>query len=164
MNLPFRDAVAAALPSEERLRTQLEGLPVGEWTELALVFAALLPEVDAVLGLPDAGDLAGALAEVRGILAVDALAPLQGGPGQRDVVLVTRDLTDGMAELRALLNAEHFGGKVRAVVAAITRTDELGHVRLELQGLPVLSAVRLAGTPGGLVFERRIPNALPQAS
>ena len=164
MNLPFRDAVAAALPSEERLRNQLEGLPLGEWTELALVFAALLPEVDAVLALPDAEGFGEALADVRGVPVLGALARREGGPGQRDVVLVTRDLTDGMNELRALLNAEHSALRVRAVVAAITRTDGLGHVRLELQGLPVLSAVRLAGTPEGLVFERRIPSVLPRAS
>ncbi|SMB94602.1 hypothetical protein [Deinococcus hopiensis] len=163
MNLPFRDAVAAALPSEERLRNKLELLPFTEWTELALVFSASLPEVDAVLAVPGAEGFAEALAASRGIPVLNA-SSLEGAQAGQDILLVTRDLTDGLNELRMLLQAEHHCLNVRAVASAIERTNDLGRVRLELQRLLVLSAVRLAGTPEGLVFERRVPQSWPQAS
>jgi len=161
MKLAFQETVAAALPSEERLRDRLAVLPEKEWTDLALVFAAGLPEVDTVLALPGAEGLAQALAQARGLPVLGALAPLQEAQPGAGAVLVTRDLTDGLRELRALLNAEHHGVRVVAVVAAIERTDDQGHTRLALQGLPVLAAAQLAGTPRGLVFERRIPHQPP---
>lgn len=161
MKLAFQETVEAALPSEERLRDQLSILPEREWADLALAFAAYLPEVDAVLALPGADGLGHALGWARGLPVLNALAPLEKAQPGTGAVLVTRELTDGLRELRALLNAEHRGVQVVAVIAAIERTDDRGHTRLALQGLPVLAAAQLAGTPRGLVFERRIPHQPP---
>ncbi|WP_034385027.1 hypothetical protein [Deinococcus sp. YIM 77859] len=155
MNLAFRDAVAGLLPSEARLRAWLAGLPEQEWEELAGLFAAALPELDAVLALPGGEHFARALARARGIpvLAPDLRAVPDLFPGE--VALVTAHLTDGLPELAALLRAERRGLRVLAVAAALEQTNAPGRTRLELQAVPVRAAVRLADTPRGLTFERR---------
>lgn len=152
----FRDAVAAALPSEARLGERLAQLPERDWTELALIFAAALPELDGVIPLPGGEALARALAAARGIPVLPTISADHNlFPGE--VALVTAHLRDGLPEMEALLRAEHHGLRVLVVVAAIERTGAPGRTRLELQDVRVQAAVHLADTPHGLAFERRIP-------
>lgn len=161
----FRETVAAALPSEDHLHARLAALSRRDWENLAFWFAAILPEVDAVLALPDAVPLATALARARGIPVLNALTWRQEeARGSGEAVLVTRHLTDGLPELEALLRAERRGLRVLTVAAAVERSNALGRTRLELQQVPVRAAVRLADTPAGLTFERRTPRRWPQAS
>ncbi|GAA5511594.1 hypothetical protein Dcar01_00305 [Deinococcus carri] len=166
MKLAFRETVAAALPSAEQLRARLDALPGGDWSELAALFSAGLPELDAVVALPGGELLARALAHDRGIPLLEGLSAATGTavspPGE--VALVTGYLTDGLAELEALLRAEGQGLRVRVVAAAIECTNAPGRTRLELQDMRVLAAVQLADTPEGLAFERRIPHPWPRVS
>lgn len=166
MNLAFQESVAASLPSETRLRERLAALPERDWEALAALFAAALPELDAVIAPPGSAGLAGALARLRGVPLLDLSAPPQpdsGAPGQ-EVVLVTDHLGDGVAELTTLLRAERRGLRVRVVAAAIDRSGARGRTRLELQDLRVHAAVQLADTPAGLAFERRTPGRWPKVS
>lgn len=167
MKIAFREAIAATLPSEQRLRSWLTELPERDWAALAGLFAAGLPELDGVIAPPDLAGLAKALARARGIGVLDltaAPAPLPAGWIAGEVALVTDHLTDGLPELTALLRAERRGLQVRAVVAAVERTGSRGRTRLELQGLRVQAAVQLADTPRGLAFERRTPREWPHVS
>lgn len=167
MKIAFRETVAAMLPSEARLRAQLAALPERDWSALAVLFAAALPELDALIAPPGSAALAGALARTRGIPVLDLTRPPEPIPAgwiAGEVALITDHLTDGLPELTALLNAERRGLQVRAVVAAIERTGSRGRTRLELQGLRVQAAVQLADTPQGLAFERRTPREWPHVS
>lgn len=168
MTLALRTAVAATLPSEEQLDLQLAALPAHDWAEVAALFARDLPELEVVLALPGAGPLAHALGELRGLTVLEVeggrLPQTPGGPTLGDAVVVTRDLTDGLAELELLLRAEAAALRVRAVAVGVERTSGPGRTRLELQGLRVLSAVALASTPAGLKFEQRVPSRLRQVS
>lgn len=159
MPFAFRDAVAAALPSEARLSEQLQSLPERDWVDLAYVFAAALPEIDAVIPVPGGEALAAALARSRGIPVLHPPRPDHDlFPGE--VALVTGHLQGGLPEMEALLRAERCNLRVLSVAAAIERTGGAGRTRLELQDVRVQSAVLLADTPGGLTFERRIPPGL----
>lgn len=167
MKIAFRETVAATLPSEARLRAQLAALPERDWRALATLFAAALPELDALIAPPGSAALAVALAGARGIPVLDLTVspgPLPAGWVAGEVALVTDYLTDGLPELTALLHAERQGLRVRAVVAAIERTGSRGRTRLELQALRVHAAVQLADTPHGLAFERRTPRQWPHVS
>jgi len=170
MKLAFRDSVAATLPSETQLRERLAALPDRDWEALAAVFAAALPDLDALIAPPGPGRLAQALARLRGIPLLDLMAP-PGPDGEQtgleiglEVALVTDHLGDGIEELTALLRAERRGLRVRGVAAAIARSGARGRTRLELQALRVHAAVQLADTPGGLAFERRTPGRWPKVS
>lgn len=155
----FQDAVVAALPSEARLRERLQKLAPQDWMNLAMLFAAALPEIDGVIAVPGGEALAGALARARGIPLLQTLsADHDLFPGE--VALVTGHLQDGLPELQALLGAERCGLRVLVAAAAIERTAALGRTRLELQEVRVQSAVQLADTPGGLTFERRTAHGL----
>ncbi|WP_103128785.1 hypothetical protein [Deinococcus aerius] len=159
MSLVFRDAVAAALPSEERLRERLARLPDRAWTDLALLFAAALPEIDGVIALQGGEAFARALAAARGIPVLHTVnAEHNLFPGE--VALVTGHLQGGLPEMQALMRAERYGLRVLVAVAAIERTGAMGRTRLELHDTRVQSAVQLADTPGGLTFERRTPPGL----
>lgn len=161
----FRDAIASALPSVDGVRARLLDLPGVAVQALAEYFSARLPEVDVLVALPGAEALAAATASLRGtyLAPFDPVLGLHNLPDMRDVrgrpsaALLTPELTDGSAELQALLHAEHLGWQVQALAAAVERTNGLGRARLEFQGVPLLVPVLLADTPGGLVFERRIP-------
>ncbi len=169
MTLKFREVIATALPSEEGVRARLAGLHTRDWAEVAGRFGALLPEFDLVIALPGAQQLAGLLALTRGVPAMNAVQSTTTGhwtvldmPGglTGEVVLVTEQLTDGLAELEMLLLCASRGLRVIAVVAAVERTNASGRIRIELQDVTVLSAVQLADTPVGLVFERRTPHRI----
>lgn len=172
--MKFREVIATALPSEEGVRTRLAGLKARDWTELAGRFGALLPEFDLVVALPTAPQLAELLAHTRGVPALHAArgsttghwtlldaadsAVQEGLP--KEVVIVTEHLTDGLAELETMLLCAESGLHVVAVVAAVERTNAPGRIRMELHDVTVLSAVQLADTPVGLVFERRTPQSM----
>lgn len=159
----FRDLVASTLPSEERLRTRLSELSARDWANLAEIFAATLPEIDAVIALPGAAELAGSLARARGVMClgvpldadVDRWLPLV--PPSGEVVLITAHLWDGEAELEATARATEHGLRVVALAAAVERTTAGARRRFESQGVRVYTALQLADTPEGLVFERRAP-------
>lgn len=159
----FREMIATTLPSEERLRARLAQMSAGEWDNLAQVFAAALPELDAVLALPGAAELAQSLARARGVTPLDAALPgevdtwLPLIPPSGEVVLVTDHLQGGGPELEAVALATGHGLRVLAVAAAVERTSAGARSRLELQGVRVYTALQLADTPNGLVFERRAP-------
>ncbi|ANE43386.1 hypothetical protein [Deinococcus puniceus] len=168
MALKFREVIATALPSEEGVRARLAGLQAQDWTELAGRFGALLPEFDGIIALPGAQQLAELLAYTRGVVALHAVRHATTGhwtlpQAERltgDVVIVTEHLTDGLAELETMLLCATKGLRVLAVVVAVERTNAAGRIRLELQRVTVLSAVQLADTPVGLVFERRTPQSM----
>lgn len=169
MTLALRTAVAATLPSEERLDLQLAALPERDWAEVAALFARDLPELEVVLAMPGAGPLAHALGWLRGLTVLEVqangrLPERVEGPVLGDAVIVTRHLTDGLPELELLLRAEVTALRVRAVAVGVERTNSPGRTRLELQGLKVLSAVALADTPAGLKFEQRVPARLRRVS
>lgn len=169
MNLAFREAVAATLPSETLLRERLAALPERDWETLAELFAVRLPELDAVIAAPGSARLAQALARVRGIPLLDLAGAgptgtTPSGPAGPQAVLVTDHLGDGVGELTELLRAERRGLRVWGVIAAIERSGARGRTRLELQALRVQAAVRLADTPAGLAFERRTPGRWPKVS
>lgn len=168
MTLALRTAIAATLPSEEQLDLQLAALPAQDWAEVAALFARDLPELEAVLALPGAEPLAHALGRLRGLTVLEVqegrLPERPGGPVLGDAVIVTRQLSDGLAELGVLLRAEAAALRVRAVAVGVERTNGRGRTRLELQGLKVLSAVALADTPAGLKFEQRVPARLRRVS
>lgn len=159
----FREMIAATLPSEERLLARLAQMSPQEWADLAQVFAAALPELDAVLSLPGGAHLAASLARARGVMLLDAALPgevdswLPLIPPSGEVVLVTEHLQGGGPELEAVALATSHGLRVVAVAAAVERTSAGARGRLELQGVRVYTALQLADTPRGLVFERRAP-------
>ncbi|PTA68929.1 hypothetical protein [Deinococcus arcticus] len=161
----FRAAIASALPSADGVRARLLDLPGVAVQALAEYFSAHLPEVDVLVALPGAEALAAATASLRGtslapfdpVRGLHTRPEMRGVRGQPVAALLTPELIDGHLELQALLHAEHLGWEVRAVAAAVERTTGPGRARLEFQGVPLLVPVLLADTPGGLVFERRIP-------
>lgn len=174
MTLKFREVIANALPSEEGVRIRLAGLKAEGWAEVAGRFGALLPEFDLIAALPGAQQLADLLGRTRGVPTLHAARLADTGhwtlldaadrtadePLSGEVVIVTEHLTDGLAELETMLLCATRGLKVISVVAAVERTNAAGRIRLELQDVTVLSAVQLADTPTGLVFERRIPQRI----
>ncbi|UQN05791.1 hypothetical protein [Deinococcus sp. QL22] len=168
MMLKFREVIATALPSEEGVRTRLAGLQTHDWTEVASRFGALLPEFDGVVALPAAQQLAQSLARARGLPALHTARSistghwtlLDTGDASGEVVIVTEQLTDGLAELEIMLLCAEKGMNVISVLAAVERTNAAGRIRLELHNVTVLSAVQLADTPVGLVFERRTPQSM----
>jgi orotate phosphoribosyltransferase len=169
MALKFREVIATALPSEERVRARLAGLQAREWTEVAGRFGALLPEFDLIVALPCAENLAVLLARTRGVPQLTVTRQAHNGHWSMtaaseqltgEAVIVTEQLTDGLAELETMLLCAAKGIRVIAVVAAVERTNAAGRIRLELHDVAVVSAVQLADTPVGLVFERRTPQSM----
>lgn len=140
--------------------------------EVAGRFGALLPEFDLIAALPGAQQLADLLGRARGVQTLHAAQVVGTGhltlllPSTAaehlsgEVVIVTEHLTDGLAELETMMLCAAKNLKVISVVAAVERTNAAGRIRLELQDVTVLSAVQLADTPTGLVFERRIPQRI----
>ncbi|MVN86101.1 hypothetical protein GO986_04915 [Deinococcus sp. HMF7620] len=161
----FRNAIASVLPSAEDMRARLLDLPGAAVQAVAEYFSARLPDVDILVALPGAEALAQAASSLRGtylvhfdpVRGLHDVPPLQDIRGVPTAALVTAELSDAHTELQALLSAEHLGWQVRAVAAAVERTNGPARARLELQGVPLLVPVLLADTPRGLVFERRFP-------
>ncbi|WP_189066243.1 hypothetical protein [Deinococcus seoulensis] len=173
----FRAAIARALPSPEQVGESLAHLSARDVQDAADYFSAVLPDFDVALVLPGAEALAGAVADLRGAFVVHAERHPSGfmrlgAPNWADVqrelraqsrparaALFTPQLRGGLDELEVLLAATHQGWTVQGVAAGVAHTNDAGRVRMELQGVPVVTPVMLADTPTGLVFERRFPQS-----
>ena len=150
----FRELVSESLSSEGQLSAALGGLDAKGWQNVAELFAARLPEFDALYSCPGAEELAAQVARTRGV-------PHLSGPDwpapEGEVVVLTVQLQDGLPELEAVLQARAAGWRVPLVVTAVERTDQGARARLTAEGVQVRAAVQVAATPRGLVFERRSP-------
>ena len=170
----FRTAIAEVLPSADAVHSRLSILPYRDRVNVAGYFSAALPEVDVLIATPGAESLTHELSRLRGVPGVSLARVggrwlLVGGALDRQrgqirplrqrvqAAIISLELEDGLPELAAVMQAEHQTWQVEAIAAAVQRTDESGHVRLSLLNVPVVSPVVLAGTPQGLVFERRLP-------
>lgn len=171
----FRSAIADVLPSAEAVQARLSGLSHRDRLGVAEYFSSVLPDVDVLISTPGAEALSHELGALRGVPSVKATSlaghwTLVGSalhhPGELDTArgavraaIVSLDLRSGQAELAATLLGTQRDWEVVAVAAAMERTDEPGHVRVSLLGVPVLTPVMLTGTPRGLAFERRFPKS-----
>lgn len=160
-----------ALPPGKRLEDHLSHLDRAAWQELAEKLNLLLPECGLLIGLPGSAALLGEVAALRGIPGIQALLdettghwtlPQRAGPefavGESAVILTT-ELGNGERELEVLLVAARRGLKVPVVAAAVEHTNAAGRARIELQGVTLHAAVKVADTPQGPRLERRIPHA-----
>lgn len=171
----FRQTIAEMLPSPEAVQARLSVLSNRDRLGVAEFFSERLPEVDVLIATPGAQTLSRELGALRGVpgVTVTALAghwtlvgsalhqpgDIQPSRGGVRAAVVSLELLGGQPELAAALLAARLGWAVAAVAAAVERTDAPGHVRLSMQGVPVVSPVLLASTPGGLVLERRMPQS-----
>ncbi|GGR81325.1 hypothetical protein [Deinococcus sedimenti] len=171
----FRTAIADILPSAEAVRARLSVLSNRDRLSVAEFFSSVLSEVDMLVATPGAEALSHDLGELRGIPSVTLMrmaghwtlvgralhepGAIQPARPQIHAAIISLELTSGEAELAASILGAQQGWVMAAVAAAVERTDAPGHVRLSLQGTRVFSPVVLAGTPRGLVFERRLPKS-----
>lgn len=166
MKVVFRESVLSLLPaSESALLGHLGGLQPRDWQSLAELFAARLPDFDAVIAMPGAEALAAQVARMRGVPLWPAgeagdPPPDRGlanpsGPG---ALLLTVHLGSGEPELAVVEQAAARGVAVRLLGAGVERTSQGARARLLEAGTQVRAAVQLADTPGGLTLERRTPD------
>ena len=160
----FRNALLSLLPaSEDVLLRHLSTLQDSDWTPLAELFAARLPEFDAVIAMPDAHSMAQQVAHMRGVPLLDVQASesgiqLQTGGVGGEALLLTAHLKAGDAEAEATAQAKAQGLQVTVVGAAVERTSLGGRNRLTPHGVTVRAAMQVADTPDGLNIERRAPD------
>ncbi len=171
----FRHSISEMLPSPQAVQARLSVLSNRDRLGVAEYFSANLPDVDVLIATPGAESLGHDLGALRGVPSVKAASlaghwtlvgsalhhkgDIQPMRGPVHAAVISVELVGGQPELAAALLAAQHGWEVAGVAAAVARTDAVGHVRLALQDLPVITPVQLAGTPRGLVFERRIPPA-----
>lgn len=155
MTAPFRDKIAHSLDSEQALHGTLAGLSAKEWRPIAELFAAKLPEFDAVYAMPGAESIAAEVAGARGVPNLTATG-FQAPVGE--VVLIASQLLDGHAEKELAAQARAAGWKVLLVATAVERTNKGARALLDELGIPVRAVTQVADTPRGLVFERRTPD------
>ena len=164
MTLAFREALTPLLPvPEDTLRSHLQQMNAQDWAPLAEVFAARLPEFDAVIALPGTEVLGEQVAQMRGVplLRADLSA---GQPHWQDMtvtgeaLLLTAHLESGETELAAMQQAQAQGLSVPVLAAAVERTSLGGRQRLTQAGTVIRAALQLADTPDGLNLERRAPD------
>ncbi|AAF11306.1 hypothetical protein [Deinococcus radiodurans] len=164
MMLAFREALTALLPApEDTLRLHLQQMTAQDWAPLADLFAARLPEFDAVVALPGAETLGEQVAQMRGVPLLHAGTRALSGPQgasavQGEALLLTPQLGSGDAELAALQQARDQGLNVTVLGTAVERTSLGGRQRLTQLGVTVRAALQLADTPEGLNLERRTPD------
>lgn len=154
MTAPFRENVARSLESEQTLINQLRDLSAQDWQPIAELFAAKLPEFDAVIAMPGAEPIAAKVAAVRGV--PDLTAGLTGKAGE--LVIFAAHLLDGQAEQQVVQQAAAAGWKVLLVATAVERTNKGARALLADSDIPVRAVTQVADTPTGLVFERRTPD------
>lgn len=166
----FHEATASLLPTDEdTLQRYLRGLAPQAWLPLAELFAARLPEFDAVIALPGDALVAEQVSRLRGAALLRA-APgpggwtLQGPRGEAvedlgagEAVLLTEHLVNGVTEAAIIEEAQRRGLRVLLVGTAIERTSLGARARLWELGVTVQTALQLADTPWGLIQERRQP-------
>ena len=165
MMLAFREALTALLPApEDTLRLHLQQMTAQDWAPLADLFAARLPEFDAVVALPGAETLGEQVAQMRGVPLLRAGAGALSGPagaggqGEGEALLLTPQLGTGDAELAALQQARDQRLNITVLGTAVERTSLGGRQRLTQLGITVRAALQLADTPEGLNLERRTPD------
>ena len=164
MMLAFREALTALLPApEDTLHRHLQQMEERDWAPLAELFAARLPEFDAVVALSGAETLGEQVAQMRGVPLLHAGAGALSGPQgagavQGEALLLTPQLGNGDAELAALQQAREQGLNVTVLGTAVERTSLGGRQRLTQLGVTVRAALQLADTPEGLNLERRAPD------
>lgn len=158
----FRKAITAALPAETNLETYLAGMQPQDWTPVAELFAAKLPEFDLVICTQNDLDLARPVAQARGVPVLTTLQDERGRPTltvpagvSGEALLLVKHLQDGQLEADIVAQAKQAGLSVPLVGAAIERTTQGARTQLEAQGVSVRAVLQLADTPDGLVFERR---------
>lgn len=163
----------AALPDAERVNALMAGLPEQVYRDLSQHLAAGLRQpptaLDVVLALPEGLKLAEHLA---GALRLP-LVRVQGTGGAWKIdpqmllnrprgVLVSRELTGGVAELEVCVQAQRLGCEVRSLACVLERSTEQGRHRLLQLGVQSYAAARIAEVPataqrpGGWIIERRL--------
>ncbi|WP_092262676.1 hypothetical protein [Deinococcus reticulitermitis] len=163
----FHEATASLLPTDEAtLQRYLRGLAPQAWLPLAELFAARLPEFDAVIALPGDALVAEQVSRLRGVPLLCAEPgpggwTLQGKPGEEvtggEAVLLTEHLVNGVTEAAVIEQAQRRGLRVLLVGTAVERTSLGARSRLWELGVTVQTALQLADTPWGLIQERRQP-------
>ncbi|GAA5502064.1 hypothetical protein Dxin01_01803 [Deinococcus xinjiangensis] len=156
MSVHFRATVAQALISEQMLETELGRMDAQDWQPIADLFAAKLPEFDAVIGLPDADLLALAVAKARGVPLYHSASSL--GQGGGEVLVMTAQLQGGQPLQTLAEQIQRAGWTLPLVAAAIERTNKGARTLLGEMGITVRAVLQVADTPAGLVFERRTPD------
>lgn len=152
----FREQVAQAMTSPAALDAELGQMERGDWQGVAELFAARLPEFDAVYAMPGAQDLALLVAQTRGVPVLTDETPISL-LGEGEIIVLSAHLKDGEAEEKAMRALAQQGWRVLLVVTALEQTTRGARPRLAEQGVPVRAALQVAETPRGLVFERRSP-------
>ncbi len=158
----FLTLLRAALPDDGRIQELLAGLPNPVYSQVSEHLAAQLHNLDVILALPDGLKLAEALADrlrlplVRvqgrsGDWKLDAQL-LQGRPRG---LLVSRELSGGVAEMEVSVLAQGFGCEVHTLACVLERSTEQGRHRLLQLGVQTHAAVRIALIPTGWIIERR---------
>ena len=167
MKNAFREALTALLPvAEDTLQRHFQTMKAADWTPVAELFAARLPEFDTVIALPDAESLGEQVARMRGVPLLQVVreesgVSLDGGAvltTPAEAVLLTAHLGSSDEELSALAQAKAQGLRVSVIGAAVERTSLGGRQRLKLEGVTVRATLQLADTPQGLNLERRTPD------
>ena len=150
----FRELLAQSFDSAAALDQTLSELTVREWQPVAELFNVRLPEFDALYAMPGTEILGLAIANARGVPEIST----QGWPeSPGELLILTTQLKDGLAEETVMNQARQMGWQVRLVAAAVEHTSLNGRARLTQHSLVVRAAVQVASTPRGLTFERRSP-------
>lgn len=160
----FRNTLTSLLPASEGVLLEyLDHMHSGDWTPLAELFAARLPEFDAVVAMPGARVMAEQVARMRGVPLLEIL-DTAGGPQlppsdlRGDALLLTTHLKTGEAEAAVAAQAAARGLQVTVLGTAVERTSQGGRNRLTPGGVTVRAAMQVADTPDGLNIERRTPD------
>ncbi len=126
-----------------------------DWEPLADLFAARLPEFDAVYAVPGAEVLTAQVARIRGVPDYTA----SGFPaGSGEAALFTVHLQAAERAQQAVQAAQNAGWRVLVLGTAVERTNKGGRALLAELGVQVRAATQVADTPSGLVLERRTPD------
>ncbi|WP_424950905.1 hypothetical protein [Deinococcus sp.] len=163
----FLALLRAALPDDGRIQDLLLGLPGPVYHDLARHLAPHLHDFDVVLALPDGLKLAEYLTQALGLplVRVQGRSP-QSGTGDWKIdalllqnrprgLLVSRELSGGVAEMEITVMAQGLGCEVRALACTLERSTDQGRHRLLQLGVQTHAAVRIAQIPTGWIIERR---------
>lgn len=170
MSNALHDLLESSLHSEDQLRVKLHELSQVMTLATGRELAARAPDdADVVVALPEAAGLARAVAAQRGLSmvrasrepieevhlrATDYWLPQAPLAGKTRALLVSAYLESGLPEVQIAAGLRQLGLEVVGLACAAERTGE-GRNHLEVQAVPVTSVVQIAGTPRGLVFDRR---------
>lgn len=169
--------VSRSMHSEEAAQAATQQLPMRLLRELAALRRTLPPAEGVVaLGHPAWAE---ALAERGGERTIPTFGSrdLLGGQVLRGrqvqleqsalrgidrVVLASDVLHHGLRVMETVLLLRSAGIEVLGLACLLEFSSQSGRTRAELIGVPVRAALKLAGTPRGLIVERRTPSDLPE--